>query len=249
MTRIVAVRFLLVVSVVASACNGDGEPDARSTSPSPDEAVAEETFDCPNQGDAIAREPDGSLRGDVTGDGAPDGVSLVKDPEGPEGCAAFIVVVSDSSRSSVPIEQEAVTTELGLPSLRGLVELDGEEGLEIVVGLIAGASTELFGAWGAAGGSLDRIAVEDAGGDIGNLFPSGGSVGHVEASDCSGDGEVVISRGAPQGGGYRVTRTFLEAQDGTFVKVRRERERIDSGAGFDRFPEFLASPFGSCSHA
>jgi hypothetical protein len=246
-TRVPA--FLLAASIVFSACNGDEEPEARQTLPGPDEATVKQTFDCPNQADAVVGEPEGLLDGDVTGDGEPDEVSLVKDPQGSEGCVAFLVVASPSGQISVPIEQEAMTTELGLPSLRGLVELDGKGGLEIVVGLVAGASTEFFGAWSAEGERLERIAIKGAGGDVGDLFPSGGSVGHVEASDCSGEGEVVISQGAPQGGGYRVTRTFLEAEDGRFVKVRRERERIGSGAGFDKFPEFIASPFGSCSHA
>jgi hypothetical protein len=81
-----------------------------------------------------------------------------------------------------------------------------------------------------------------------DLFPFGGSVGHLEGVDCGEDGTVVASSAVPSGGGgvlYDLTRRFLTIEDGRFVqdRVRTERVTIDQ---LQTFPEYQAGPFGSC---
>ena len=247
-----AAALLLTPAVLFSACSENEDSPARpQTSPqaslsptSEPSATLAGHLDCPEQEEVLAGEPEGSLEGDVDGDGAPDEVGLYKDPEGTAECGAFLVFESDEARHSTPVAQEGMSTDLGFPVLRGLVELDGEPGSEIVVGLLAGASTEFFGVWTERDGELARIGIADPTG-AGDLFPSGGSVGHVDASDCAGDGIIVISSAVPQGDGYRVTRTFYRFEEERAVRQSRERKQI-AGADFDRFPEFIASPFGSC---
>ena len=252
---------LLLVS--ATACGGDDEPSSDSAptplpsaSPEPEPSAEptptivepEPENDCPNQAgvttgdDAFGR----SLKGDVSGDGQPDVVTIVRDESGPQGCQTFLIVESAAGERSTPIDQEGMSTDVGFPALVSLANIDGEPGLDVVMNMVAGASTQFAGVFTAADGVPQRLRFEQPT-EFGDLFPTGGSVGHLEASDCVGPGAIVISRAVPQGDEYKITRTAYVVVDGLLTPqeegVKTARLPIER---LDRFPEFRASPFGSC---
>jgi hypothetical protein len=78
----------------------------------------------------------------------------------------------------------------------------------------------------------------------GNLFPTGGSVGHIEGSDCAGDG-VVISSAVPAGKKYEVTRTFYDFEETTLVPRGSDRHVVGA-ASLNNYPEFAGPPFARC---
>ena len=254
------IRLLLCLLVlVGAACADDDEPSVRpqdspappATTPADETPTPEETeeaFDCANQADALeeAGSSDRSLTGDVDGDGNDDTVILVLDQSGDQGCQAFIIVESAAGTASAPIVQEGMSLDVGFPALVSLVNIDGAPGLDVVMNMVAGASTQFAGVYTAAGGQPQRLTFDQPT-EFGNLFPTGGSVGHMEATDCVGPGAIVISVATPKGDGYRVTRTAYVVVEGKLTPQEEgvSTERIPAD-GFDRFPEFQASPFGSC---
>jgi hypothetical protein len=256
-------RLLLCLLVlIGAACSGDDEPTVQpqdspappATTPAEESPTPEETaedFDCANQADALeeAESSDRSLTGDVDGDDADDTVILVLDQSGDEGCQAFIIVESAAGTSSAPIVQEGMSLDVGFPALVSLVDIDGEPGLDIVMNMIAGASTQFAGVYTAGGGNPERLTFDQPT-EFGNLFPTGGSVGHMEATDCVGPGAIIISVATPKGDGYKVTRTAYVVVEGKLTPQEEgaSTQRIPA-TGFDRFPEFQASPFGSCPTA
>jgi hypothetical protein len=132
------------------------------------------------------------------------------------------------------------------------VDIDGGAGEEILVDEAAGASTQFVGAFIYSDDALQRVTVSgglDQASAAGteNLFPYGGSVGHVEAVDCTSSGTVVVSTAMPGSsqGSYEIERRFY-AFDGAVLK----REDVESArvpiARLSRFPEYSSSPFGSC---
>ena len=251
--------FLMAIILVGTACGGDDEPASRTattpTGPAPVDATessapspSEAGFDCANQEAALARvgEEGRSLVGDVDGDGSDDNVSIVVDPSGESGCLAFIVVESAAGINSAPIDQEGMSIDVGFPALVSLVNIDGVPGADILMNMVAGASTQFAGVFTAPGGVPTRLRFEQPT-EFGDLFPTGASVGHLEASDCVGPGAVVISTATPQGDDYKVTRTTYVVVEGqlTAQEEGRQTARISLDE-LDRFPEFRASPFGSC---
>jgi hypothetical protein len=255
---------LLVTLLLGVACSGDDDPSVRpEDSPAPpastpaDEtpevtpspSISEVATGCANEGDALssARSTDRMLQGDVDGDGDGDRVAIVIDREAEEArCRAFIVVMNRFGSFPATIEQEGMSFDVGFPALVSLAEIDGAPGLDIVMYMIAGASTQFAGVYTAHDGIPERLTFAQPS-EFGDLFPTGGSVGHLEASDCVGPGAIVITTAVPKADDYKVSRT-------AYVVVEGQLEPQEEGASTARiptddlqtYPEFAASPFGSC---
>lgn len=238
--------LLLVVCLALVACSGDGEPEAREA-PATTAAPAPEPA-CPNQEAVLA---DTSLRngepesGDVDGDGETEDVTMYFDPDGAPGCQAFVAAQSDAATIAGPLDTWREEFGLPVPTLHSLGDLDGDGGDEIVVNMGAGASTQFVGIVVADGGVLRQATTKDSGQAPPGTFAFGGSVGHLDAVDCAPDGGVVASSALPHGDLYRVERTFYGIAGGELVREDRAVERV-SIQEIDRFPEYAASPFGSC---
>jgi hypothetical protein len=201
------------------------------------------THACADEAGAIPKE--GSLEGDVDGDGTPDIVTLLVNETGAPGCKAFVVVDTADEDLLTPIADENIEFALGFPTLNLLAEIDDQPGMEVVVDVTAGASTAFAGVFSASGGALDRIRLEADALGYGDLFPYGGSVGHLEASDCAPDGGVVVSVATPKGKRYQLKRSFFSFTGPKLGLEDTERRRIDIN-DLQRFPEFAGPPFASC---
>jgi hypothetical protein len=228
-----------------STSTGEGAPSP-TDSPTPDTVSG-----CPNEAD-VTSDPSaltgGSLRGDVDGDRSPDDVSLAFDDTGPIGCQAFLVVESSSESAVLAIESFDRAFGLPQPRLNRLAEVDSAPGSEVAVDLVAGASTQFVGLFTMTGGELARVEVEGNDFPADDLFPYGGSVGHVEASDCAGTpGTIVITIATPKGDDYQVTRRFFRFQGSTprVEPSSTERDRV-AFEELGRYPEYRSSPFGGC---
>ena len=227
-------------------------PSGGEATPSPtDGPTPDTTSGCSNEAD-VTSDPSarigGTLRGDVDGDGSPDEVSLAFDATGARGCQAFLVV--EGSGESAVLAVESFDRAFGLPQprLNRLAEVDSAPGSEVAVDLVAGASTQFVGLFTMAGGELARVEVEGDEFPADDLFPYGGSVGHVDASDCAGaPGTIVISTATPKGDDYQVTRRFFRFQGSTprAEPSSTERARV-ALEELGRFPEYRSSPFGGC---
>jgi hypothetical protein len=249
----------LALALVAAACT-ETEVDPAPAPPPASPAPTSSAPACPNQ-DAVADNDElrsgGVLTGDVTGDDSEDRVSVRLDPEGRSGCEAFLVV--ESGNSVVAGSISGVGKEGGLiePSLNSLAEINGDNGLEVVINEAAGASTQFVGVFTLEGEGFARVMVEGGEkelwtGATRGLFPFGGSVGHIEAVDCAPAGIVVTSgtpaegRAALEKGIYSVVRRVLEVRGATLGSVDVVRGKVPIDELARRFPEFESSPFGSC---
>lgn len=277
LTRVLVRWFpLIVVSCFLVACSS-GEPEVNELPPgvtegSPSIGVAAPTTSaspsiqptavaCANE-EAVAGDParqiGPSTSTDVDGDGAPDEVKLASDPQGTAGCTAF-VAVETATGGTVAAPVWEIGTEGGLPQprLHGFVDIDGRAGDEILIDEAAGASTQFVGAFVYIGDSLQRVTVEggvesESAPQVGNLFPYGGSVGHIEAVDCAGEGSVVISIATPSSdrsdaeeGIYDIERRIYLFDGAVLERQEIENHRVPVDR-LNRFPEYSSSPFGSC---
>jgi hypothetical protein len=186
----------------------------------------------------------GSLRGDVDGDGTSDEVFIQHAPGADPACTYFVAVRTAGTVLSSPIEQAEGGTSLGLPALDSLAQVDGRPGLDVVVTVLAGASTTFYGIFSAGSGRLARMGVTGAS-DFGPLFPSGGSAGHLEASDCTPDGMVVV-QATPSGSGWAVKRSFYKTRGDVFEFDHAANQTDVPSTRVSTLPEFKATPFGSC---
>ncbi|MDQ3983365.1 MAG: hypothetical protein M3271_11865 [Actinomycetota bacterium] len=252
-------RLLLVACLALAACTPsppEEDAGAPTTPPPTTAASAAPTEDpalepaCPNEVAVVADESlqtAGEISGDVDGDGTDESVTIFFDRAGEDGCQAFVVARSGEEIAAAgPLETWRSDFGLPMPTLNSLREVDGEPGLEVVVNMGAGASTQFVGIVTAEGGALRQVTsdVPDQAGE--GLFGVGGSVGHLEAVDCADDGRLVASFAAPAGAKYRVERRFLVFRGTELVadEVEVERVRIER---LNDFPEYAAAPFGSCS--
>lgn len=246
-------RTLVCIAVALSAAfpacdNDDGRPASAVTSPGPRFSPA--TDRCPNAADlADGGTPlGGEISADVTGDGTDDVVYLVRDEAGAVGCRDFLVVEAGSGTLAVPLTDPGREPSLAQPRLHSLAPVDAEPGAEILVDLERGASTQFLGMFTLHDGNMVRVRFERDGG-IRDLFPYGGSVGHIEASDC-GDEEatVVVSVATPLRDRYEVERTGYRFEGPTLVADRSASERVVVAPDrIQTLQEFRSSPFGSCS--
>jgi hypothetical protein len=252
---------LTVAVALAPACTSSSpsvgssatlSPSPREASPSPTNSSTPDTASrCPNEAD-VTSDPSarigGSLNGDVDGDGSSDVVSLAFDDTGALGCQAFLVVEGSGEDAVMAIESFDRAYGLPQPRLNTLAEVDTAPGSEVVIDLVAGASTQFVGLFTMSGGELAGVEVEGDEFPVEDLFPYGGSVGHVEASDCAdAAGTIVVSSATPRADDYRVTRRFFSFQ-GLAPRVElssTERHRVAFEA-LGRFPEYRSSPFGGC---
>jgi hypothetical protein len=237
-------RLVLLTCLLAAACSRSEPPAAPAATIPPAAAPSPE---CRNQAAVVS---DASLQtgdpasADVDGDGAPEPVAVYFDPAGTPGCQAFLVAAGGAIAG--PLETWRPDLGLPAPSLVSLREIDGRPGTEVVVRMGAGASTEFVAIVTVEDGVFRQVSTEVPREVAGGLFGVGGSVGHLEAVDCAPGGGVVASFAAPDGDRYRVERRFLEFEGTVLVEadVRVERVALEE---IDRFPEYGASPFGSCS--
>ena len=202
--------------------------------------------------DEGSRQP-GRLSGELDDDGVPDEVFLVVDEAGEPSCQAFVVVASEGSLRSAPIEVPDIPFGMGFPRLISLPLIDDRPGAEIVIGVAAGASTQFAAVYTAIDGAIVQVVREGATAPQENLLAFGGSVGHQDAFDCApemGEGVVVVSEAAPVGGGerFRYVRRFFASP--TPGEMTEEPELREEGTirfnRFDSLHEFPNAPFGSC---
>ncbi|MEA2447540.1 MAG: hypothetical protein QOK47_1177 [Actinomycetota bacterium] len=228
------------------ACTADTpSPSVEQPSPTP-------TFECPNQAstvedaNALVGEPATS---DVDGDGSSDAVSIHLDTAGERGCQAFLVVEVDTGRLSLPIWEVGPQGGLPQPTIKAIVDIDSDGSSEIVLDEALGASTQFVGLYALSDGGLTWVRSRT---DQGGLFPYGGSVGHLEAVDCTNEGSLVVSAALPSPDRsaqarqiYDVRRRFFSLEDGQLVAENTETESLPID-DLERFPEYLSSPFGNC---
>jgi hypothetical protein len=186
--------------------------------------------------------------GDVDGDGDAEDVAIYYDPAGELGCQGFVVAESSDGTLSAPLETWRGEFGLPMPTLNALVDLDGEPGDEVVVNMGAGASTQFVGIVVKDGAVLRQVTTDVTGGSgvAPGMLGFGGSVGHIEAVDCFPGGRVISSFATPARDVYRVERTVYDFAGPELVPDDQDVERVPVER-IDRFPEYAASPFGSCS--
>ncbi len=249
-------RALLLVLVLVAGC--DASPSSsvgRVRTPPPDTATPAPptpptaSSRCPNQPDGFdAGVVGGELSGDLDGDDSEERVFLVRDEAGPPGCKTFLVVESVDAAWVVPTDEPDVDYTLQAPRINSLVEVGGAPGLEVLVDLEQGASTQFVGMFTVADEALARVRVRESSG-YGDLFPYGGSVSHIEASNCTEEGgaDVVVSVATANTRDYTVRRRLYEMTGAILRPVEPARQPpIATVEDLQRLPEFVSSPFGDC---
>jgi hypothetical protein len=206
---------------------------------------------CPNE--IVARSDDslrsgGTLDGDVDGDGRAEEVWIATDPEAASmPCSAFIVVRDEDGgvRSTALAFQEFSGP--GLPKLHALLDVNVLPGYEIVVDVLAGASTQFIAVYAVTGNRILQVLPRGVREAERGLFGYGGSVGHIEAIDCV-SGRVVVSTAVPSGEGveYRVTRRRYRPEGLVLIPAGPPQKELIDLDELDRYPEFGSSPLGSC---
>lgn len=236
---------VIVAAVLIFAC--DGGPEEKRAQPSP-----RGTSSCPNEADVIASSEtqEGPTRdADIDGDGRDDAVRLQLDFEAPIGCQAFVVVETATGSLVEPVWAMGGSGGLPQPSLYSFSNLDRQPGYEILVNEASGASTQFVAAYGFRSGELEPIQVPD---NENGLFAFGGSVGHLEAVDCTSEGDIVISSAVPAAGRaaadkglYQVRRTIYSLDR----ELKKQEAELNEVAieELEQFPEFRSGPFGSCA--
>lgn len=243
-----------MVLAAAGGCDNEASdetarPDSGpSASPTPDGADA--TDRCPNEDRAPEQgEPiGGEAGGDVDGDGTDDGVRLVLDESGPLGCRIFLVAETSAGPLVVSTTDTGAEYSLPEPRVHSLVQVDGEGGNEVLVELEQGASSRFIGIFTVAGGELQRVRVADETG-FGDLFPYGGSVGHMEASNCVDHpkANVLMAIATPNATDYAVRARLYDMQGAELVPLPRPQQpRIERSRKVAELEGFATSPFGDC---
>jgi hypothetical protein len=270
---------IALVLCLAVACSGDGEPEAGDLPPgvvegsptvgvggatpssSPTTAQPTATPECPNEA-AVATDPSkqagASVAADVDGDGVSDDIHIALDGAGGEGCAAFLVIETGAGATvAAPAWEVGAQGGLPAPRINTFIDIDERAGAEVLVDEAAGASTQFVGAFMYLDEDLHRVTVEDGIGaeaEIGgasDLFPYGGSVGHLSMVDCTGEGVVIATAtpstepGAAEEGIYEYRRRIYSFDGSVLVKEDTEVHDVPT-TGFNRFPEYGGSPFGNC---
>lgn len=275
MTRVSRRIAVALAALVALAACGDDDPaprarprppsPARTVTPSPSPLASPTSAlpptpaasptpspsgPCPNE-DVAAR--DVALRrprvvdGDVDGDGAQDRAAVAVDEDGPAGCRAFVVVEANGELFSRPVAVDDGALVAGFPAPRSLAEVDALPGLDVVVDVAAGASTQFAAVFSLGGDDLVQVAVEGDEPATDDLFAFGGSVGHLDGVDCTEEGFVAVTSAVAQRRSYRVRRTFYAPGAATLVPQRALTETATVDVGdLSAFPELAVEPFASC---
>ena len=235
---------VLLLAAVACDDGGDATAEPRTRPP----AVTVGQSRCHNLTDAFERgeKLGGGLRGDVTGDGSDDDVYLLRDTEGDPGCTDLLFVESEDAILASELS-DGRQYALVQPRLNALASIDDRPGAEIVVDLEQGASTQFVGLFTVVDADLERVRLPGDGG-LGDLFPYGGSVGHIEASDCGEYGRVVVSVATPNRNEYEVQRSVYRFQGAQLQLDQQASENIRVAAQeVQELPEYRSPPFGSCA--
>jgi hypothetical protein len=193
---------------------------------------------------AIQRDRAGS--GDIDGHGGPDPIFVVADEQGAPGCAGFVVVDLGTEPVSAAVSLPEIDPRFGFPSFNSTADINDLPGEEVVVNVMAGASTQFVSVYTFDGAALVEVSFEKAVGETAGVFGFGGSVGHVEAVDCVPDSRVVVSSATPKGRRYALSRLFLDPRGAVWSAVGAERS-IGSLRQVTNNPEFAGSPFLNCS--
>lgn len=241
-------RTLLASALLLTACDAGGGTTAEPRTRPPAVTVGETR--CGNLAAAFERGArfGGELRGDVTGDGTDDDVYLLRDTQGEPGCTDLLFVETEEAVLASELS-DGRQYALVQPRLTGLASIDRRPGVEIVVDLEQGASTQFVGLFTAVEGDLERVRLPDEGG-LADLFPYGGSVGHIEASDCGGNGTVVVSIATPNRDEYEVQRSVYRFQGAELLIDQKASEKIRVAAEeIQDLPEYRSPPFGSCAQS
>ena len=247
----------LVAAVALVSCSGEPEPPAgarATTTPTPSESATEApsptgtpTPPCAAEIEAGERLP-GGIEGDVDGDGTVDDVFLVRSDSAAAECRTLLVVEGAATTYAASTDDPAMPYSLLQPRLNRLAHVDDAGGAEVLVDVESGASTQFLGMFTIADGLLQRVRLEGDSG-LGDLLPYGGSVGHIEASNCPldrvEDQDVVIAVATPRGPRYLIERTYYDLVGATLVPVAREEERLPVEA-LSQEHDYVTSPFGSC---
>jgi hypothetical protein len=256
--------LVATAALLAAGCSGDetassdsagadraspqSEPSETTTpSPTPERPASPQSA-CSNESATLADNAlirPGSLHGDVDGDGVADEIRLVVDPKADPKCQAWVTVSSSGGKLAAAVDEEDLPLDLGMPALERLVALDNRAGDEVLIRLRAGASTEFFTLYTVVDGALQRVRIFRDGKSAPAPFTlaSGGSVGHLDAADCARD-LVVVSSAVLKGDRYRVTRSFF-APGPVLLGESTQRKRVRPNK-LAEFPEFPATPLGSC---
>jgi len=188
------------------------------------------------------------VTGDVDGDGSDDVAFVVRDDSGTAGCQTFLVAETAEGVLSLPTDEPDVSYALQAPRVNSLAQVDGSKGLEILVDLEQGASTQFLGMFKVNDGALQKVRI-GGGSPYGNLFPYGGSVGHIEASNCTeGQGaDVLIAIATPNATDYTIRTVWYEMRGATLIPLpRSEQPPISTGSDVELSEGFDSSPFGDC---
>lgn len=238
---------LLLCIVFAASCR-DGSTTGSSASMSPQVIGARR---CPDAAKVVTdpelRAPGGATA-DLDGDGEEEKIFIARDDDAQAGCAEFLVAHGATKTAVATLAQPGLDTSAvgAVPTILTVAQVDGRPGLDVVVNLVAGASTQFAGVYSMAGGELERVRVKGDLPEADDLFPYGGSVGHIEASDCTPGGAVVVSQAVPDTTRrYDVTRRFLRF-DGQAWRVDRTQRREMPLDNLSRLPEFATGPFAHC---
>jgi hypothetical protein len=194
------------------------------------------------------------LRGDVDGDGSTDRVFVTVAGQAAARCRYLPVVALDGRRLVAPIthrwysraRSSFVKRYLQLDSLIALTP----RGLDIVVNVDRGATTDSIAIFALEGRNLRRRLLAEPGSE--HLVLHGGSVTHQHGVDCKRprSGMLLVSGGAPLGNSWQVERRLYRALPaGPLQLVATTRQRVrDFEAAVGRFPE-LGTAFRSCTAA
>jgi hypothetical protein len=247
------VSVVVLAILVAGACTDAPRRARPQSTPAPSRPEGAALPQCDNRVDVLSKaapRESGRISADLDGRGGSELAWITVTRTAHDDCRAWLVVEGSAGRIAAPIAgtDPFALASLGLPALNGAVTIDRQPGTEILVDVTAGASTTFVGVFAVHRESVVRIAVVGRGAPPGNLFPYGGSVGHLDAVDCAGEGSVVATRAQAGARRYLVSRHYFAAT-GSVWRARpalTKRARARFAELESRWPEFGSSPFLSC---
>jgi hypothetical protein len=247
-------RLIAFVGLVLllGACTGDPER-AADTRPT---VVHDPHVRCSNSDIVFddAFRLGGQASGDIDGDGSNDKVWIALDPDAEPRCKSFLGVDTGASMFWASTNPDGEPRTLERPSVNTIAIINDQPGSEVVLNLETGASTQFVGVFTLGRAGIELMGVDGKGpspfaGEVASLIPFGGSVGHLDGVDCSGD-LVAMSSALPSGDeadAYDVETRYFAPLRTSFSLVEDMTERLTvETADLDDTPTLSAAPFGSC---
>jgi hypothetical protein len=202
---------------------------------------------CARTADGASYRIEGTLLGDVDGDGTPDRVTLRGDDRRPAACRHLLVVEIRSVTIAAAVAP--LPWPVTDPRLLLLAEIDGRAGLEPVVALSPAAVYRPGAVFTLRGGELERMRLE--GRRPADVFPFYDEF--PAGVDCAGEaGAIVVTSGGLADRGrddrhWALTRARYRAAGTRFALVGSEAHRVEVGPEAKRrWPEVRGDPFLSC---